>query len=852
MKFSVALAVAILAGLCDTAIFGGSVGIKSVSADENKKDNLARQLEGEVPTVPPFGDEEVRAEEVQERQALMCDVSDPVAANFTKDSIFDPPTAAEMVLVMEAMLLYDFNDMEQEVEVEISRQSLPEIALAMQPLAGPDRTAISELFAGQSLATSALTSPGPIWGGIQTNYIARIELIPPPKANATAYLFGDGPMPGRYVRVNVNFGGLPEPSFNEYQVGPLASAPEEMTIEKLTDQIWNTRPREGNEMRALKAMVSEILNEDDFIIITSESFAGKAHGDGLSDHELAPPGLIAEERFTQIRVMFAVDGTWRGKDLNPVPLSFTINNTDVDPSMWTADLFYYNLQGPFTRDELVEAYQDDILDKVIIPESHYEEIQVSSFPQKRPEQGNRAFSDRPGPQSFMPQGARYTVKDRSINWMGWSFHAGYDFRAGPNFKNIMFKDERIAYEVALNEIGLVYTANDPIGGNVNFLDSNFGNGEYRELMKGIDCPSYATYLTNYWWAAPGGAVTANSAVCVFEVATQDTLWRRAGPFVSGVPNTELHVRFAMPNGNYDYIITYKFKLDGVLHVEAASSGYIQTYYMPPDREEKDPFSYRVSTYSGGSLHDHTLGFKVDLDIVSEANTFQTVTYKTGSALDAVNAGKAEPLTEKPEYLLFDTARWVEYGTVETEHEALMNKDPFAPKEWLFGDTTKTNKWGNTRAYHLKLDANPSSMYPENSHVFPAFSFVKQMLAVTKYKDEEQMCTGAYDLNRMSDPKGAFENFVDGENIVQEDLVAWVSLAILHLPTSENMPMTNLVKHGFTLAPWNFFDEDPAMDLKHYLRMHKGEVPGDNRKEDLPPVEMCIPVLPEYEPTFSGV
>ena len=118
---------------------------------------------------------------------------------------------------------------------------------------------------------------------------------------------------------------------------------------------------------------------------------------------------------------------------------------------------------------------------------------------------------------------------------------------------------------------------------MNFLDSNFGNGEYRELMKGIDCPAYATYLTNYWWAAPGGAVTANSAVCVFEVATGDTLWRRAGPFVSGVPNTELHVRFAMPNGNYDYIITYKFKLDGVLHVEAASSGFIQTYFMPPGK-----------------------------------------------------------------------------------------------------------------------------------------------------------------------------------------------------------------------------------------------------------------------------
>ena len=60
----------------------------------------------------------------------------------------------------------------------------------------------------------------------------------------------------------------------------------------------------------------------------------------------------------------------------------------------------------------------------------------------------------------------------------------------------MFKGERIAYEVALNEIGLLYTANDPIGGNVNFLDSNFGNGEYRELMKGVDCPGELNSLIN--------------------------------------------------------------------------------------------------------------------------------------------------------------------------------------------------------------------------------------------------------------------------------------------------------------------------------------------------------------------
>lgn len=118
---------------------------------------------------------------------------------------------------------------------------------------------------------------------------------------------------------------------------------------------------------------------------------------------------------------------------------------------------------------------------MIIEPEHFEEIQKSSFPQKRPEQGDRAFSEKPGPRTYMPEGPRYTVSGRTIKWMDWSFHAGYNFRAGPVFKNLMFKKERIAYEVTLNEIGLIYAANDPVGANVNFLDSNFGNGEYREV-----------------------------------------------------------------------------------------------------------------------------------------------------------------------------------------------------------------------------------------------------------------------------------------------------------------------------------------------------------------------------------
>jgi len=187
------------------------------------------------------------------------------------------------------------------------------IVLSPAPLEGPNLAAISSLFGNQSLATTKMTSPvgTAIWGGIQTTYISRIDTLAVPKSEAVAYLFGNGAKPDRYAQVNVAFGSLPEPKFVEYKVGPLSANAEDMHVTRLsdTDQLWGSRPREGNEMRAIKTMVDYILNEDELAIICSESFAGKTHGKGLNNHELAPPGLIGKLRRTPILINFAIEGT---------------------------------------------------------------------------------------------------------------------------------------------------------------------------------------------------------------------------------------------------------------------------------------------------------------------------------------------------------------------------------------------------------------------------------------------------------------------------------------------------------------------------------------------------------------
>ena len=309
----------------------------------------------------------------------------------------------------------------------------------------------------------------------------------------------------------------------------------------------------------------------------------------------------------------------------------------------------------------------------------------------------------------------------------------------------------------------------------------------------------------------------------------------------------------MPNGNYDYVMTYKFSLDGEVRVEIGSTGYIQTHYMPPSRGSKDSMSYRTHTFTAASLHDHTYGFKVDLDIGTQNNSFTTLEYKSGSSLEAVNEGLDTPLTEKPQYLLFDTMRYVEEKIIQTEEDAMMDANPAEPKTWIFGDDNNKNKWGNTKAYSLRLDSNIQANVHPDSHTLPAFSYANHMLHVTVQKDSEETIAGPYDMNRLDSPQFSLEdNAVDGENIVQKDLVAWVTLTSMHLPTSENMPMTNMINHGFTLAPHNYFDENPTMDLNHFLRMHPTMAKGDERHEDLPVSPQCVPIKFDTNHTFAGV
>ena len=54
------------------------------------------------------------------------------------------------------------------------------------------------------------------------------------------------------------------------------------------------------------------------------------------------------------------------------------------------------------------------------------------------------------------------------------------------------------------------------------------------------------------------------------------------------------------------------------------------------------------------------------------------------------------------------------------------------------------------------------------------------LAVSKRKDTEPSSSSMWNMNLPGAPMVDFHKFFDGENITQEDLVAWVNIGMHHL------------------------------------------------------------------------
>eukprot|EP01023_Acetabularia_acetabulum_P004083 TRINITY_DN11717_c1_g1_i1.p1 TRINITY_DN11717_c1_g1~~TRINITY_DN11717_c1_g1_i1.p1 ORF type:complete len:947 (-),score=198.93 TRINITY_DN11717_c1_g1_i1:162-3002(-) len=697
--------------------------------------------------------------------------------------------------------------------------------------------------------------------------LTNMQLYPPFKDEAIAYLDGETDIPPPRFAKAVVVRGF-ERDVMEYKIGPLPLVDGSIIWEELTaaGQIpYVKRPQSGIGT----AWAQYSIGKTAFYLrdIFKDITGGKCYGlsywaqddenleemQQLSDAEcgeeeqwkidwlsypVCPASVndTAVERITRVHWYFfpaGKDHKWSHGDegeLHPIPLSFSINETDVDYKKWQTYDFEYCGQYYKNKEALLNAFNNnasDIIYKCGAPEwgsDDYDWNWSSTykndiFKQREP----RVASDiATGPHSYEPQGHRYlivgndTAEGRRFAWMGWEGHFTMRPDTGLAFYDIRYNKERIAYELSLQDQYVAYSGFTGAG-QVVYFDSNFGMGMTTNALKhGLDCPESAIYFTQTKLYSNGAVWADVDVICMFEADMAETEWRHthaAAQELVGIRRTELVIRSISTIGNYDYIYDIRFKLDASIDVQIHMAGYMEALFFDTQfHTVRDmPFGTRVGKHTLANIHDHLSGWKVDLDVAGRNNSFEKQTVKYGTYKEAF--AKHPDLKDEAPPAWFDqlSLKYIDMEQEKKEIGLRIHSDQ--PAVWHFVNEEITNKWGQPKGYAIvPQDTHMQLMQP--GHPFlEAASWTKYHLAVTKYKDYEYVShASVYDTYMPQKPVRSLDQYLDGEDIVNTDLVGWVMVGVVHVPRTEDVPLISNLGIGYSIKPWNYFDELVSMSV----------------------------------------
>ncbi|XP_052790634.1 membrane primary amine oxidase-like [Mya arenaria] len=657
----------------------------------------------------------------------------------------------------------------------------------------------------------------PTGNGLELNRAASVEMFPVDKTLVLDYLDNNGAFPGRFAKVMVVRGSLGD--IMEYKVGPLHVPEDQINVNALTNEgeiSFNARPFDPAEHYKLLQVMNPHTRAMDKVL--SESFDGASfENKNINPNFYSRPSVDQNDRTSGVYLYLPGMGY---PTLTMVPVSCVLHHPGADSSTWFASDFYYLGQGPFASGiELQAAYDRGELRKIRFPEG-YRAATGNKFTLKLNDSlPPRPLADIPPPRSYETEGPRFVIKGHRISWLGWEFEYSSSRLMGPRIFDVKFQGTRIAYEISLQDITLIYSSQNNGAGPPALSDTVFSLGSYSSPRYGIDCPDRGKTISVARYSFAN--IKTSQSACVFEADGQEPLWRHSR---SGLADHYLVVRAAMDLGNYDYTLEWRFHLDGSLETLLTASGYLYGAFwdvgdpsvsLHPDEPSVTPFGYRISDYLIGPIHDHTFAFKVDLDILGTNNSFEMIHWKSGTTLDAFQS--RYNISEKPGFFFFNHTRFISPEFLENEQGFV--SDPLKPKYFTVVNENERNVWGNRRGYRVIPYSNMAENLSPDHVMMDAWGHMRHQLAVTRRKESEQHATASwYDLQFPVRPVGGFGNLLDNETIRNTDLVLWVNEKFLHAPTAEDLPMTINVRSGFKLKPHNYFDRTPVFDVpSHYSR-----------------------------------
>ena len=371
-------------------------------------------------------------------------------------------------------------------------------------------------------------------------------------------------------------------------------------------------------------------------------------------------------------------------------------------------------------------------------------------------------------------------------------------RNGLSLYDVRYKGQRIIYELAIQEALAHYAGSTQFASVTAYLDFVLGFTP-NELVPGFDCPDHATY-------------SDNRSFCLFEYPKDYPLQRHDAGHISVTKNIVFIVRSTTTVDNYDYQTTYEFYTDGSIQILIRASGYIAWAQWANTAADSD-YGFHIRDGNSGSMHDHVINFKLDIDINGTANSlFKTKFVPLSTTYPWSNGKKINTMK-------------LERSFVTTEAGGKINWDENSAGVYSVVNKAKPNKWGEYPGYKI-FPSTGSTIYntvQNSTNLQNAINWATNHMYVLKRKDSEPRSAHEFNYWSPAKPFVDFNSFFNGESLDQEDLVIYFNLGMHHLPDTSDLPNTVFTgaQSGITIRPQNYLDADASRSTRQQVRISGG-------------------------------
>ncbi len=397
-----------------------------------------------------------------------------------------------------------------------------------------------------------------------------------------------------------------------------------------------------------------------------------------------------------------------------------------------------------------------------------------------------------------PEGVSFTVDGHRLKWHDWELQIGFNAREGLTLHDISISGRPVLYRASIAEMMVPYGSPDGRHPRKNVFDvGEYGIGRLvNSLELGCDCLGVIQYLDATLNGRDGEVETIKNAICLHE-EDMGIMWKHYD-FRSDRTETRRARRMVISTiatvGNYEYGYYWYLHMDGMIEFEIKATGVINTTAC--NVGEPGPYGVEVVPGVLGQIHQHTFCARLDMAVDGDANV-------------AVECNtQAEPAG--PENPYGNAFRMVE-TVLGSEAGAARKADQSSHRYWKFKSTEKTGLTGNATAYKLMPTDIVTPFISPDSPSGKRAGYTFNDLWVTAYDATQRFPAGEF-VNG-SDGSDGFPSFIKGDrNLEGEDLVAWHTFGLHHIPRPEDFPVQPCITCGFKLMPVGFFDDSNVRDL----------------------------------------